>query len=108
MCAKPQPSFGKQTLPRDPGGKPLLPLMLVNRGVLDRMIEATTVPYLFDQIPRQGPQMLVLLTPKNSVGNPAAYGARYVFAKWFDTSRRQKMVDGLVDFQIFEFSPVSE
>jgi len=72
------------------------------------MIEETTVPYLFDQIPRQGTQMLVLLNPKNPVGNPAAFGARYVFAKWLDPSRRQKMVDGLVDFQIFEVTPVSE
>lgn len=94
--------------PNGPGGKTLLPLMLVNRGFLDRMIEETTVPYLFDQIPRQGTQMLVLLNPKNPVGNPAAFGARYVFAKWLDPSRRQKMVDGLVDFRIFEVTPVSE
>jgi hypothetical protein len=52
--------------------------------------------------------MLVLLNPKNPVGNPAAFGARYVFAKWLDPSRCEKMVDGIVDFQVFTVTPVSE
>lgn len=98
----------EKAAPERHGGKTLQPLIPVNRGFLDQMINQTTVPYLFDHIPRQGSQILVLVEPKNPVGSPAAFGAHYVFAKWLDPVRRQKMVDGIADFRIFEIPPISE
>lgn len=84
-----------------------VPRIDVNRAVVDRMIDETTLAYALEAIPRDGRHLLLMVMPVNQAETPLALGLRYLWRKWLRPHGLADFLRGLTTEQAVDLGKVA-
>lgn len=88
------------------GYRMIHPVVDMNRAMFERVIQETTMPYIFTHLPRQGPQRMIVVEPGRIAVDPVQLGARYLWATWADPGLKQRLLDDIAKVSVAELPPV--
>ncbi|MFM8364028.1 MAG: hypothetical protein ACKOAS_02625 [Verrucomicrobiota bacterium] len=83
-----------------------MPFLPMDDAAVNQLAESTTVPQLFKEMPREGPQILVVLREGSLGNNGVQLGWRHLFFKWLEPEKRPDFFRNLVEVVSSPLPPV--
>ena len=74
----------------------------------ERLVSDTTLPYVMDNIPRGGRQLLVVIMPGSLGSNSVQLGSNYLIKKYFQPGRLNEFLSDLIMIHSKEISSIHE
>ncbi len=82
------------------------PALPITSPVLLQLMDQTTMPWLLDEVPREGPQTMFIVQQGKLGSDGAAIGFGYLWRKWFDPESLLDFVDELTTTAVLNLPPV--
>lgn len=84
----------------------VFPALPITSPVLLQLMDQTTMPWLLDEVPREGPQTMFIVQQGKLGSDGAAIGFGYLWRKWFDPESLLDFVDELTTTAVLNLPPV--
>jgi hypothetical protein len=85
-----------------------MPFLPMEDAGVNQLAESTTIPQLFKEMPREGPQILVVLREGTLGNNGVQLGGRHLFFKWLEPEKLPEFFKNLVHVISSPLPPVTK
>jgi hypothetical protein len=90
----------------DGSGQLAFPALPITSPILLQLMDQTTMPWLLDEVPREGPQTMFIVQQGKLGSDGATIGFGYLWRKWFDPESLPEFVDELTTTVVLNLPPV--
>jgi hypothetical protein len=83
-----------------------MPVLPVDQAAIEELVEASTMPYILESIPRRGPQFLAVVQKGPLAADGLRTGLEYLRIKWTSPSELPDYLKGVANISTMPLSPI--